>query len=276
MAKHIDWRRQFNKLQPYLDGVGGIVNVRYRGATCGANAFLSILKSDFEHRTSAAKPSGASIRLDRENYKVLYHGGIRSEFARILGKPSLSRPMPMPAGIVFDAPMFSNNDAGGIQHFEANFDFAVDPIWVENRNDWVSLLISELREHLKTRRFMIVLLEGSSEEQAEFWSSIWKQANELIREGLLLVRMIDDEVPDVSRRLNECEHNCEVTLGPLLDGKDVEHAIEDVTAIIQEQYPGQELASSAKLAKGYVLGNKDNVSMLHNRLLQFMDDLKDY
>lgn len=276
MARHIDWRRQFKKLQPYLDGKGGVVNVRYRGASCGANAFLSILKADFEHRPAAAKPHGASIRLDPENYKVRYLGGIRSEFGRILGKQSLKTQTSLPTQMVVESDVLSHNSAGGNQHIEANFNFDADAYWAAGRNEWVSLLVSELREHLKTKRFMIVLLMGSSEDQAEFWSSAWNQASELTREGLLLVRMIDEEAQDLRHRFDECEHDCIVTLNAHLDGDDVAHAIEDVTAVILDQDSSGERASAEQSARGYVLGHRHNVSELHSRLLGFMNDLLEF
>lgn len=274
MARHIDWRRQFSKLKPYLDGNGGGVNVRYRGAGCGANAFLSILKAEFQHRPSAAKPDGASIRLDSENYKVRFLGGIRGEFARILRRQALMKPMP--SGLVVDGTLLSNNTSGGAQSIEANFHFDDSPHLAAERNEWVSLLASELQEYLKTGRFMIILLGGSTDEQAEFWSSIWAQASELTQKGLLLVRMIDDESPHANSLHDACAHDCEVTLSPSLDGDAVTHAIEDVAAFIQDQLPDQDLGSSEVLAKGYVLSNRHNVSMLHNRLCTFMDDLEDY
>lgn len=275
MAIHIDWRRQFSKLRPYLDGKGGVVNVRYRGASCGANAFLTILKSDFESRPHTAKPLGVSIRLDPANYKVRYLAGIRSEFARILNKQPLMKPMPASMFVEAET-VLSNNTAGGDQHIEANFYFDGDSDRTAERNEWVSLLVSELREHLKTKRFMIVLLGGSSEDQAEFWSSIWIRVNDLTSDGLLLVRMIDDEMGDITRDLHECQYDCEVTLAPLLDGKDVEHAIEDVTALISDKVPGNDAVSNANVAKGYVLSNKHDVSALHNRLLRFIADLQEY
>lgn len=70
MARQIDWRRQFKKLEPYLNGRGGVVDVRYRGRSSGSNAFLSVLKSQFENRPDATKVQGDSIRLDPQNYKV--------------------------------------------------------------------------------------------------------------------------------------------------------------------------------------------------------------
>lgn len=275
MAIHIDWRRQFSKLGPYLDGKGGVVNVRCRGVSCGANAFLTILKSEFKSRPHTAKSLGVSIRLDPANYKVRYLSGIRSEFARILSMQPLMKPMPA-SKFAEAEKVLCNNTAGGDQHIEANFYFDSDFDRTAERNEWVSLLVSELREHLKTKRFMIVLLAGSSEDQAEFWSSIWNRVNDLTSDGLLLVRMIDDEMGGNTRDLHECEYDCEVTLAPLLDGEDVGHAIEDVTALISDRVPGNDAVSNANVAKGYVLSNKHDVSALHNRLLSFIADLQEY
>lgn len=276
MAKHIDWRRQFKKLQPYLDGKGGVVNIRYRGASCGANAFLSIFKSEFERRPHAEKVLGTSIMLAPENYRVRYLAGIQNEFSRIMGKPSLVRSKL--ASMIVDASVLSNNTAGGAQHIEANFYLSNDTHMIIERNEWVSCLISELRDYLKTKRFVIFMLCGSSDEQAEFWSSIWNQANELTREGLLLVRMIDEEVAADTRHLDmyEYEYDCELTLPPELDGSDVEHAIYDVAALIADKIPSQDSVRTESYAKAYVVNNKNDVSALHNRLWKFIADLQEY
>lgn len=170
----------------------------------------------------------------------------------------------------------ANNVAGGNQQFEANFNFDLDPLWTSERNQWVFRLADELRRHLQTRRFMIVLLAGSSDDQSEFWSSLWTQVRELVDEGLLLVRMVDENSEGHDYRPEECRHDCEVVLAPLLDGDDVAHAIEDVSALIQESIPGMDAEGAAREARGYVLGHRYNVSEVHDRLLRFVSDLQEF
>lgn len=279
MARHIDWRRQFKRLEPYLDGQGGVVNIRYRGSSCGSRAFLSILKDEFKHRPNATKPAGVSIRLDAENYKVLYFNGIRSEFARVLGKAALNQALPAlkSGAVAVAAPVLSHNTATGDQNFELHVHSDMDPDRAADRNDWVSRLIVELREHLRCHRFMIVLLEGSSKDQSEFWTSLWMRASELREAGLLLIRMIDEELPETTHPANQCAHDCEVILLPALDPEATGHAIDDVTALILDQLPQHGNPSvAAGEAKGFVLGHRDNVQMLHDRLVGFIGDLQEF
>jgi hypothetical protein len=274
MTRHIDWRRQFQKLQPYLDGQGGVVNLRYRGDDCGINAFLAILKSEFAHRISATKNEGVSIRLDPDNYKVRHLAGIRGEFARLLGQPAPAAQTPpaLPIG----REILSGNMAGGDQRIEAHLYIDNDPHLAIERNAWAAWLALELRAYLEHRRLMLVLWTGASKDQSEFWSCLWTQINELTRDGLLLIRMIDDTNPDADLQLGQCHCNCEVRLTAELVGDDVKHAIEDVARLIIDMYPDRTPSECELLARGYVLGQKDNVSMLHNGLLTFTSSLGEY
>lgn len=276
MTFQINWRQQFQKLQPYLDGDGGVVNVRLKGPNCGVNAFLSRLKSEFIDRPSAVKRLGKSIRLDPENYKVRYFPDLRNEFARVLNNPSLKVDH-MGSILAIDSAVFSNNSSGRDQKIEANIYLENDDCnLATSRDQWVSSLVSELRNYLKTNRFMIILLEGASEDQNEFWSILWRQASELIHEGLLLVRILDDNAQDIIDRLDKCVCDCEVILYPQLRDSDIPHTIEDITSIIEDNLPSEKTASSAALAKAYVLLKKENISLLHNSLLSFISDLQEY
>lgn len=280
MAKHIDWRRQFNRLKPYLDGKGGFINIRYNGSSCGVNAFLLIFQSEFENRSQAKNPRGAFIMLAPENYRVRYLAGIRSEFSRVLSDPLLAKCDK--TIFPFDVSVLCNNTAGGDQHIEANFDLTNDHYMVIERNEWVSSLIHALREYLKTNRLAIIMLSGPSSEQSEFWSSIGSQAKELTQEGLLLVRMINEKVDlnrsDFDMYEHIYEHDCEFTLPSELDGENINYAIDDIAALISNRIPKQDSNCDKNIAyaKAYVLLNKDNVSNLHNRLYSFISDLEEY
>jgi hypothetical protein len=115
--RHIDWRHQFSQLDRYLDGVGGVINVRYSGENCGANAFLEVLTASFETRgetRSLSKPNGVSVRLQRANYKTLYLADIRLEFERKL-RVKFDTRLRLPVG-----PLVTNNSAGRDQDIEVN------------------------------------------------------------------------------------------------------------------------------------------------------------
>jgi hypothetical protein len=276
-ARHIDWRRQFSQLDKYMDGAGGVVNVRHRGVNCGVMAFLGTLTATFESRGETHTPKkcdGVSIRLDPDNYKVRYLMGIRSEFERKLGKQSFKIERRMK--IDLEGQILTQNTAGGDQHIEAVLNIDPDPLMSAERHDWVSAVVEALRDHLKTKRFMIVLACGSSVEQREFWSSLWGRASELIHDGLLLVRIIDEDAHDGTVLLDACPGDCDVTLNAALADSAVKDAIEDIAQLIRETVPGQSEASCIDLAKGYVLSRKDSVSALHNGLLSFTSGLMEF
>jgi hypothetical protein len=277
-ARHIDWRQQFRQLDRYMDGAGGIVNVRYRGTNCGVMAFLETLTATFESRGESSalqKSVGVSIRLDPDNYKVRYLAGIRGEFERKLEKP-LRIEKRASFSFRLEGKILTENKVGGNMNVENILNVDSDPLMAAERNDWVSALIEALRDHLKTKRFMIVLTSGSTNEQREFWSCLWNMASELLQEGLLLVRMTDESDAHATDHLDMYPSDCSVTLSAELTDNAVNHAIDDIARIILEHVPDKNEHSARDLAKGYVLGRKDNVSALHNGLMAFTLDLKDY
>ena len=275
-AKHIDWRRQFSLLDQYMDGAGGVVTVRYKGEDCAVNAFLETLTATFETRgdlRTLSKAEGLSIRLDPDNYKVRYLLGIRGEFERKLGM----KLAPIKSvSLAFEAPILSHNTAGGDQHIEAFLNVDADPFMAAARHDWVSMLCEALRNHLKTRRFMLILSWGSSDEQSEFWSSMWGRVSELVEEGLLLIRFIDENAVEAERVLDSCICDCDVRLVTTLTDSAVQHAIEDVAKMICELVPGCGEAESLNVAKGYVLSRKDSVRELHDGLMGLACSLREF
>ncbi|VVN40018.1 hypothetical protein PS634_05354 [Pseudomonas fluorescens] len=274
-GRHIDWRRQFVVFKEYLDGGGGVVNVRYNGSHCGSNAFLEILTATFESRGNQAnieKPDGISIRLDPRNYKVRYLSGIRGEFDRKLGRA----PTQSSASVVLPAStqILSQNTAAGNQTIEANINIDMAPMMYAESHDWVASLSESLNTHLRTSRFMLVLVAGTSEEQQDFWSTLWPQLSRLTSQGLLLVRLLDEASSDYKKILDECAADSEVVLQSSLDVDSSEHAIDDIADIIKEILPDQDGIRGKDQALGYVYGHMDDVSALHNGLISFISLLQ--
>lgn len=274
-GRHIDWRRQFHALEQYLNGEGGVVNVRYTGGQCGANAFLEILTATFETRAdfyNLSKAAGVSIRLDPRNYKVRYLSGIKGEFDRKLDR----QPMPSSLGAMLpsNSQILSQNSAAGDQFIEATINIDINPVMSAESHDWVSSLASSLSDHLRTKRFLLVLVAGSSKEQQEFWSVLWPQLSPLTSQGLLLVRMIDESSSDYKKVLDECSADCEISLQSTLDDKSVEHAIDDIATLIGEYVPTQEPGRGKDQALGYVYAHVRDVSSLHNGLISFISLLQ--
>ncbi|WP_157969706.1 hypothetical protein [Pseudomonas huaxiensis] len=270
-GRHIDWRRQFVVFKEYLDGDGGVVNVRYNGSRCGANAFLEILTATFESRgdeVDIEKPVGTSIRLDPRNYKVRYLSGIRGEFDRKLGRTPTqsSSPVALPG----NAQILSQNTAGGNQTIEANINIDVAPMMCAESHDWVASLSASLSDYLSTSRFMLVLVAGTSEEQQDFWATLWPQLSWLTSKGLLLVRLLDESSNDYAKNLDECAADSEVILQSSLDESSAEHAIDDIANMIKEILPGQDSVRGNDQALGYVYGHVNDVSALHNDLISFI------
>jgi hypothetical protein len=126
---------------------------------------------------------------------------------------------------------------------------------------------------LKEGRMMIVLDSGSSVDQEQFWASLWSQAEGLVDEGLLLVRMIDESLVDKVAQLGMYAVDCDIVLNRSLSENAIPHAVEDVAALIREYLPDEDEDSLLKMARVYVVSHKDDVSSLHNKLISLANDL---
>lgn len=270
--RHIDWRRQFEQLDRYLDGAGGVVTVRYNGERCGHTAFLGTLKAAFEARSNGrtlAKPEGISVILNAEDFKARYLAGIRHAFDDLLGQPAVAKPL----NVEVSGTLVSNNTAGRDQNIEAVFNIDTESQQVSEQHEWVSTLCSALKDHLKSRRIMIVLMSGSTEDQSKFWTSLWSRASQLIEDGLLLVRLIDEAAPASGNTGMPLTSHCEITLPTELSESAVRHATEDIARILREHFPSKDESSRLNFAQAYVALRKRNITELHDGVVRFATDL---
>jgi hypothetical protein len=275
----IDWREEFAALQPFIAGQGGVACIRYAGDRCAPNSFVEVLTSAFEARNGgdwpAEKSIAQSIRIDRHNYKVRYLVEIRTEFIR---KMNQDLPSPITAGeISSSVQIASGNVAAGNQSIEAQINYAGDnEVSLQvRRNEWITSLCDRLQKFLESRRFMVVLMHGSKEDQLEFWDGLWHGGmSALVSHGLFLVRMIDCDDSEAGEYHRVAQPDCTVSLPRELNDVRRGHAIDDIAKAIKRWFPDYSTDICLAIAKGFVLSHTDDIARLHNGLLNVLLSLK--
>lgn len=258
-TQQIDWRHEFEHLDPYLEGSGGVVLVRYEGAKSAPVAFVDTLSSEFEARTSNGERT--SIRIDREVYSTRYLSDLRAEFLRKL-KVSVA---PTAAGQAAQISVASGNSAGGSQHFETTINVHADEVaQAAGRAAWVVQVQLATADFLRSGRVMIVLADGPASDQDGFWRYLWRDAlAPLMAKGLMLVQMMDATRNEVERHPLAPLPNLEIMLPAALDVARQEHAQNDLVAILLKELPGLPLASAQMSARTLVHACRRDVLSLH-------------
>jgi hypothetical protein len=275
----IDWRNQFADFKQFLDTNRGVAHIRYAGERCAPNSFAEALTSLFEGRTTDQEPMAAndfsrSVRIDRDNYKVRYLSGIRTEFMR---KMKLELPSPI-SGDRFSQAVHiaSNNTAGGNQNINTRIYVYDNEVSLRfYRDKWIKSLCHQIKDFLQNHRFMVILMHGSKEDQQEFWDDLWhKGMSDLVNYGLFLVRMIDTSDPLVGEHHYAAQPDYVIPLPLELDHDGQDHAIDDLANFIIRRVPGLSIQNARDIAKGYVLAHTQDIDRLHNQLIGFMLNLK--
>ena len=72
------------------------------------------------------------------------------------------------------------------------------------RDRRIAAICGTLRKYLEAGKFMIVLNDMPAREQSLFWHDLWTQGlGQLVGDGLVLVKMIDEENNNAGRRPDE-------------------------------------------------------------------------
>lgn len=268
----IDWRKQFQQLDKYLDGTGGVVEVRYHGNQCAPHAFVGVLTDSFESRPhNLFKQEGAAILLAQGDYDVRYLSGIKRAFEQRL---KFQLPEKNLSGLSFASEVLTKNSAGRDQFIEVEFNAGPSGVIMEEyQQNWTAALCVLLEAFLKEKRLMIVLHQGTSKEQAEFWRDFWPHARHFVEQGLLFVKMVDLDCPDANNLIDKTQHHCLITLPSEFDDTQTNHAIEDVAKLIEQEVTKYDATASRLIATGYVWAKRSNVRDLRDGLVLLISDL---
>ncbi len=113
---------------------------------------------------------------------------------------------------------------------------------------------------------MVVVNHGSPDDQDEFWRYLWQDELEnLVDAGLLLVHMVD--VSDGTAGVHNLAPpgHLEIHLPTALSPTMQDHAIEDLTGIIEREIPGIQLDEARLRADTLVRTHFDDIPRLHRQ-----------
>jgi len=262
-VQQINWRSEFDALKPYIEKKGGVVHIRYRGEACAPRAFLATLKSTVEGH-------GTSIRIDPEFFTTHYLGDVLHELATKLGH---ALEIEKPAGPAIEEMVIaSGNESDGDMEITANVHMhGGDPAGASVLRDHrVAAICQAMRKYLVTARFMIVLNATPAHEQSSFWRDLWaKGLGALVKDGLVLVKMIDEENNDQGRHPDEPPPEQVLSLPVEFDEARQRDAIEDLARILASQVKFQRnlevsLDSATQSVRAFVYSHKRSIDRLHN------------
>src|SRR6266480_3655632 len=172
-AKIIDWRSQMSALQPHLEGLGGVIQVRLGNDSPGS-AFARALR--FTMKEEGWPFPWSCVQIDYENASTHYV----SDIVRQIRKT---------AGLVVEASDISRQvtiDVGKDIKARGNVDIHDVNIAVESNQDsavqfesYIQRLCDALRQELTSRRIALLFMnshEYSRAELARMRRTIWDGA----------------------------------------------------------------------------------------------------
>jgi hypothetical protein len=256
----INWRDQFNILEPYLDGAGGVLMVRYLDADrCAPNAFIQALTSQYEYGDEPGRRK--SVRLDPDDYNTRFLAGIRETLRLKLGFADAPEASPVPSGS-----FGSNNDSGG-----GSMDISLtihqhgsDPAQARELTAWRATFVKNLDAFLTSgQKVMIILGEGGVGSHKAFWRDLWHGGMApLTKKGLCVVSMICDPSGQTRFAPDAPRPDRMIDLPTGYGAEETAHAIQDVAAIFETEI-GLDGAKADAVAKTLVWQHQQNVGALH-------------
>ena len=256
-------------LRPYIEGRGGVVHVRYRGNACAPNAFLQTIKSAYENLTSDGPR--ASVRIDEDNFKTHYLGDVLQSIAKKVGC-TLEAAVGGPP-VIGEITIASGNEAKGDMDVNAEnihvhvSDGSDGPLLRERR---VGTLNKATQDYLSSGRLMIVLNDAPPNVHAMFWRDLWDGGlKDLTKEGLLLVKMTDEERQHQGNHPDEPQAEQVISLPVEFDEARQRDAVEDLAMILireVKKIKNIDLSLEAATAniRAFVVSHKRSISRLHD------------
>ncbi len=281
-VQKINWRSEFEMLEPYIAERGGVVHVRYRGEGCAPDAFLATLKSVFEQ--CATNRPRASVRIDPDFFTTHYLGDVLHALADKLGCTMEAPKSVMP--VIEEFVAASGNTSQGDMDVTANIhvhtsDHSDAPAM---RNRRVVAICNAMREFLAGGRFMIVLNDMPSKDQAAFWRDLWEKGlKELVGDGLFLVKMIDENNERQGKHPDEPEPEQTTALPIEFDETRQLDAIEDLANILTREVKSLKnlempLDAAIQSVRAFVYSHNRSISRLHTEwsgvLIQLVRDAR--
>ena len=242
------------------------MHVRYRGDACAPNVFLETIKSVFESFVSDGPR--ASVRIDPDFYTTHYLGDVLQAIAKKVECTLESGRAGPPVELVVGSGNESQGDMDvSVQNLHVHMGDQSDAPILRDRR--VAVVSNAIQEFLSKGHFMIVLNDTPSKDQVEFWRDLWEGGlKRLIKDGLFLVKMIDEEQSHVGKHPDEPDPEQILVLPVEFDESRQADAIEDLARILIREVKRAKklevpLNSAIMTVKAFVFSNKRSISRLH-------------
>ena len=227
----IDWRRQFEQLQPYLAHKGGVVHIQTKEES-PISAFTKVLRSKMEY--DAWDRKWVTVQIDGDNSATRYLSDMIYQIERTLGLQTPADQIP-PISIN----LAKDIQAGGEVQIE---DIVINYLGGERSGVWESLharvyqIIQRLNESSGQQRLGIIFYEShhaDRNELAAFRTVLWNSAlEELTEKGLLL---IDISIEGWVHESWPPEPDLVVDLPDRYDKESGKEAVDDLAAILLQE-----------------------------------------
>ena len=227
----IDWRRQFEQLQPYLAHKGGVVHIQTKEES-PISAFTKALRSKMEYEAGDRK--WVTVQIDGANSATRYLSDMIYQIERTLGLQTPADQIP-PISIN----LAKDIQAGGEVQVERN---VINYLGGErsgvreSSHSRVNQIIQRLDESSGQQRLGIIFYEShhaDRNELAAFRTVLWNSAlEELTEKGLLL---IDISIEGGMHDSWPPEPDLVVNLPDRYDKESGKEAVDDLTAILLQE-----------------------------------------
>jgi len=264
----IDWRRELEKLGPYLDGTGGVIRISYNGDQYAPREFREVLKTRYERQSD--NQTWRSIRIYREWHTTRFLGEILSEFERKLAGFNSYLEQEAQDEVSNAKKVLSDNEFNGdakLSLENVNIYFGGTPK-TRDRDKHVERVCADLRRFLESGgHMMVVLIHASAREQSEFWTFLWDRGlKPLVEHGLFFIYMVD--LSDETRG----DHDCipipavEINLPCRLDDEREDDAYNDLVEVLLKEVSGLPADAARAAADAHINSHWENIKDFHDRL----------
>lgn len=208
-AFRLDWRSEFDRLRPFLDGSGGVVRIDFLSEDAAAGKFSHILKEDFATRRNGPR---LSLRIDAEWSTTFTLDDQIDAFAKKLDEAGISVSFPEMAPAAVD--ILSGNHAGrDLTIYAPGLTIELPPHHLSSAmaRKRIAAICDGLRRFVQGGgQFMVVVNDMPQAGQGHFWRKFWQQGlAEAGGEGLLLIYFVGpkcggrphDDAPAANLRL---------------------------------------------------------------------------
>lgn len=258
----LDWRSEFEKLSPYLDGSGGVVRIEYNSEDAAPSFLNHNLKEDF------GKPDNAmwiSLRIDHEWFTTRQAIGILDEINRLLTEAGFPAEEKQAERELLQ--ILTDNDVDGdmtttIENLTINQGGGPKVKALRARTTTVCAAMNGYVE--AGGHFMIIVNDTPIAEQTDFWQQIWNAGLAEAGGGNLVLMIHAGPKAGRKQHHDSPEPNERITLPDSVETDETrcEHIYDDLI----DAFTAAGVQDAVGSATVHLESNKQSVLQLHMNL----------